>query len=107
MNCPVCGTGDGRSAEWCSACGAYLGLLRRQPRRIVYCILSSIALGMALFVALAWQVFSPLLRGSPPGGPGKWFWWGLGLGAFFLALGLTARQHLADALRQPIPPSNN
>jgi hypothetical protein len=67
---------------------------------VVYCVCASIALGLALFCALAWQVFAPLFRGWPAADPGPWFWWGFGLGAFFLALGLTARQHVAGAFRR-------
>jgi len=59
-----------------------------------------VLLGAALFVALAWQVFEPVLRGLAPSGPGPWFWWGFWLGAFFLAFGLTAGQHLAGALQR-------
>jgi hypothetical protein len=103
--CPVCESEQKRPGDWCSGCGAYLGLLKRQPRRVVYCVCASIALGAALFVALACQVFAPLLRGWPPAGPGPWFWWGFGLGTFFLALGLTARQHVASALRRLLRPS--
>ncbi|UCC67008.1 MAG: hypothetical protein JSV79_07600 [Armatimonadota bacterium] len=98
--CPVCDIEDERPADWCPACGAYLGLLRRHPRRVAYCICASIAVGLALFVALAWQVFGPLLRGWPAAGPGPWFWWGFCLATFFLALGLTARQHLTESLRK-------
>jgi hypothetical protein len=104
--CPVCEHELTRSGDWCVACGAYLGLLKRHPRRIIHCICASIALGFALFFALAWQVFAPLLRGWPPSGPGPWFWWGFWLGAFFLALGLTARQHLSNAFRRMLQTSN-
>jgi hypothetical protein len=61
---------------------------------------------MALFVALAWQVFSPMLNGSYPAGPGRWFWLGMGFGVFFLALGLTARQQLSAILGKANPPSS-
>jgi hypothetical protein len=100
MVCPVCETEYRRPNDWCQVCGAYLGLLARQPKRVAYCVCASIALGLALFAALAWQVFAPLLRGWPPATPGRWFWWGFGLGTFFLALGLTARRHLAACLRR-------
>ncbi len=100
MVCPICEHDEMRSGDWCATCGAYLGLLRRQPWRVFYCICASIALGFALFFALAWQVFAPLLRGWPTADPGPWFWWGFWLGAFFLALGLTAHQHLANAFRR-------
>ena len=100
MVCPVCEIESKRPGDWCHACGAYLGFLKRHPRRVAYCICASIALGAALFVALAWQVFAPLLRGWPAAGPGRWFWSGFGLATFFLALGLTARRHLAASLRK-------
>ena len=100
MVCPLCETESKRTADRCQVCGAYLGLLLQRPRRVAYCICASIALGIALFVALAWQVFAPLLRGGPAAGPGTWFWWGFGFATFFLALGLTARQHLASVLRR-------
>jgi hypothetical protein len=67
---------------------------------VAYCICASILLGAGLFLALAWQVFAPLLRGAIPAGPGQWFWWGFGLGTFFLGLGLTARRHLRMVLRR-------
>ena len=100
MVCPLCETKSKRLGDRCQSCGAYLGLLLRRPRRVAYCIGASIGLGVALFAALAWQVFAPLLRGGPAAGPGTWFWWGFGLATFFLALGLTARQHLPLALRR-------
>jgi hypothetical protein len=53
-----------------------------------------------LFAALAWQVFAPVFDGATPAEPDPLFWWGFGLGTFFLAFGLSARQHLTDALRQ-------
>ena len=100
MVCPVCEREYERPGEWCRACGAYLGLLTRQPKRVAFCICASIVLGLSLFAALAWQVFGPLLRGWPAAGPGPWFWWGFGLGTFFLALGLTARRHLVSCLQK-------
>ena len=100
MVCPVCEIESKRPGDWCHACGAYLGFLKRHPRRVAYCICASIALGAALFVALAWQVFAPLLHGWPAAGPGPWFWWAFCLATFFLALGLTARRHLARSLRR-------
>lgn len=98
--CPVCESEHSRPGDWCAVCGAYLGFLRRHPRRVAYCICVSIGLGVGLFVALAWQVFSPVLRGSSPAGPGQWFWWGFALGTFFLSFGLTARRHLAGFLQR-------
>ena len=61
---------------------------------------ASIALGVGLFFGLAWQVFAPLLWGSPPAGPGPLFWWAFSLATFFLTLGLAARQQLAKAFRR-------
>jgi hypothetical protein len=86
--------------DWCRSCGAYLGLLRRQPQRIAYCVAVSILLGIGLFAALAWDVFGPLLQGGLPPERSAWFWWGFGSATFFLALGLTARSHLASALQR-------
>jgi len=103
--CPVCQHKEPRPGDWCRSCGAYLGLLRRQPRRVVYCVCASIALGLTLFIALAWQVFGPLVRGWPAAGPGPWFWWGFALGTFFLSFGLTARHHLANTWRRLLRPS--
>ena len=96
----MCDSEHGRPGDWCPVCGAYLAFLRRHPRRVAYCIFTSILLGVGLFLALVWQVFAPMLRGSLPGGPGPWFWWGFVLGTFFLAFGLAARQHLAQAFRR-------
>lgn len=98
MVCPVCEHDSSRNKEWCQACGAYLGLLARQPRHIGVCIRASILVGVGLFLALAWQVFIPLLDGWPIGQPTRWFWIGFALATFFLALGLTARQHLVNLL---------
>jgi hypothetical protein len=98
--CPVCETRQKLPGDWCTACGAYLGLLRRQPRRIVRCVCASIGLGLALFFALAWQVFAPLLRGWPAADPGPLFWCGFVLGTLFLALGLAARSQLAGTWRR-------
>lgn len=106
MVCPVCQSEHRRPGEWCPVCGAYLEFLKRHPRRVAYCVFASILLGSGLFVALAWQVFAPMLRGSLPAGPGPWFWWGFGLGTFFLALGLAARQQLAEALRRLFRPAS-
>jgi len=100
LTCPVCDHKDSRQADWCPACGAYLGLLRRNPRRVAYCVCASIGLGLVLFCALAWEVFGPLLRGWPTGSTGARFWWGFVSATFFLSLGLTARQHLAAAVRR-------
>lgn len=100
MVCPVCEREQTRFVDWCTDCGAYLGLLRRQPHRIAYCVASSIMLGAALFVALAWDVFRPLLEGGAPPERPAWFWWVFGSATFFLALGLTARSHLASALQR-------
>lgn len=100
MVCPVCEQEQTRFADWCTDCGAYLGLLKRQPQRIAYCVAGSIALGAGLFCALAWQVFATVFQGSIAAEPGPWFWWGFGSGTFFLALGLTARSHLARALQR-------
>ena len=98
MVCPVCEHDSSRNKEWCQACGAYLGLLARQPRHIGVCIRASILVGVGLFLALAWQVFIPLLDGWPIGQPTRWFWIGFALATFFLAHGLTARQHLVNLL---------
>lgn len=98
--CPLCEHEQTRFADWCTDCGAYLGLLKRQPQRIAYCVAGSVALGAWLFCALAWQVFAPVFRGSMAAEPGAWFWWGFGSATFFLALGLTARSHLASALQR-------
>jgi hypothetical protein len=57
-----------------------------------------------MFVALAWQVFAPVVRGSLPGLPGPLFWWGFALGTFFLAFGLTAKQQLTVIFRRIIGP---
>ena len=100
MVCPVCEHEQARLGDWCTDCGVYLGLLKRQPRRVACCVAGSIALGACLFMALAWQVFGPLFRGGIASGPGPWFWWGFWSATFFLALGLTARSHLANALRR-------
>ena len=100
MVCPVCEHEQTRVGDWCADCGAYLRLLRRQPLRIAYCVAGSIVLGFGLFLALAWQVFGPLLQGGLASPPGPWFWWGFGFATFFLALGLTARSHLARALHR-------
>jgi len=96
--CPICEQQQSSRASYCEVCGAHLAFLREHPRRVVKCVTASIALGLGLFVALAWQVFAPLLRGGPPAGPGPWFWWGFGLGAFFLSFGLTANSQLARVL---------
>ena len=104
MVCPVCENEFGRVGDWCSVCGAYLGYLRRHPRRVSLCVVLSIVLGVGLFAALGWQVFGPLLRGWPAAGPGHWFWWGFGLGTFFLGFGLAARQQLARVLRRLVGP---
>lgn len=98
--CPVCENEFGRVGDWCSVCGAYLGYLQRHPRRVALCVTASIVLGVGLFAALGWQVFGPLFRGWPAAGPGRWFWWGFGLGTFFLGFGLAARQQLARVLRR-------
>jgi len=98
--CPVCEHEHTRPGDWCTACGAYLGLLRRQPQRVAYSVCASVLTGTVLFIALAWQVFAPVLHGLSPSGPGPWFWWGFWLGTFFLALGLTAGQHLAGAVQR-------
>ncbi len=100
MICPVCESEQNHLGDWCTACGAHLGLLRRRPHRIAYSVFASVLLGLGLFVALAWQVFAPVLKGWPPTGPGPWFWLGFLLGTFFLALGLTAAQHLATAVQR-------
>lgn len=104
MVCPVCELEHSRPGDWCPECGAYLGLLKRHPRRVVYCICLSILLGAGMFVALAWQVFAPVVRGSLPGLPGPLFWWGFALGTFFLAFGLTAKQQLTVIFRRIIGP---
>lgn len=106
MVCPVCESEQTHAGDWCTGCGAYLGLLRRRPQRIAYSVCASIVLGLALFVALAWQVFAPTLKGWPPSAPGPWFWWGFLLGTFFLALGLTARQHLLGAVQRMLRTSS-
>jgi len=98
--CPVCELEHSRPGDWCPACGAYLGFIKRHPRRVAYCVCASILLGAGLFAALAWQVFAPLFDGSSPSLPGPLFWWGFGLGTFFLAFGLSARQQLSDAIRR-------
>ena len=100
MVCPVCEQQDVRHADWCAVCGAHLGYLRQHPRRVAHCVAISIALGMALFSALAWQVFGPMLRGWPAARPGPWFWWGFCLATFFLAFGLAANQQLCRAMRR-------
>ena len=100
MLCPVCDDELGAPADWCPTCGSYLGFLRNHPYRVAYCIAASIALGVGLFFGLAWQVFAPLLWGSPPAGPGPLFWWAFSLATFFLTLGLAARQQLAKAFRR-------
>jgi hypothetical protein len=98
--CPVCEKDDSRSKDWCPSCGAYLGLLTRQPRHIGTCIRASILVGIGLFLGLAWQIFMPLAEGWPVGQPTRWFWLGFALATFFLALGLTARQHLVSFLHR-------
>lgn len=100
MVCPVCQNEYNPPADWCSACGAHLRFLRQHPKRVAYCVGASIALGLGLFLALGWQVFTPLLRGWPAAGPGPWFWWGFALGTFFLGFGLAARQQLTGVLRR-------
>ena len=100
MVCPVCEHEQARAGDWCTTCGAYLGLLRRQPHRVAYSVFASILTGTAIFIALAWQVFAPALSGLSPSGPGPWFWWQFGLGAFFLTLGLTGGYHLASAVQR-------
>jgi len=98
--CPVCEHALEKAGDWCTQCGAYLGLLKRHPQRIAYCVCLSILLGIALFIALAYQVFGPTIEGMGPSGPGPWFWWGFWLATFFLAFGLTARRHLAVTFRR-------
>ena len=99
MVCPVCERECLRD-DWCRECGTSLGYLRRHPRRVALAVYCSILLGVGLFSSLAWSVFAPLFRGWPTGGPASGFWWFFGLGTFFLALGLYARQHLARTLRR-------
>ncbi len=106
MICPVCERKQKLPGDWCTACGAYLGLLRREPRRILYCVCGSIALGIALFLGLAWQVFAPVVRGWPPADPGPLFWWGFALGTFFLGFGLAARSQLSGSWRSTIRTSS-
>jgi hypothetical protein len=98
--CPICDKNDHRNTDWCPSCGAYLGLLTRRPRHVGACIRISIFVGVGLFLALAWQIFVPLLEGWPVGQPNRWFWLGFALATFFLTLGLTARQHLVSFLRR-------
>jgi TRAP-type C4-dicarboxylate transport system permease small subunit len=98
--CPVCEREQSHPGDWCTACGAYLGLLRRRPHRVAYSVCASVLVGLALFAALAWQVFAPVLKGWPPSGPGPWFWLGFLLATFFLGFGLTAAQHLASAIQR-------
>lgn len=100
MVCPVCEHQDVRQADWCAVCGTNLGFLRQHPKRVAHCVTVSIALGVSLFAALAWQVFGPMLRGWPPASPGPWFWWGFCLGTFFLGFGLTANQQLCRVIRR-------
>jgi len=95
--CPVCEKECLRE-DWCRDCGTNLGYLRRHPRRVALAVHCSILLGAGLFLSLAWSVFAPLVQGWPAGGPAPGFWWFFGLGTFFLALGLYARQHLARTL---------
>ena len=110
MVCPVCEqhlersaaplSPEVRQADWCAVCGTHLGFLRQHPKRVASCVAVSIALGVGLFAALAWQVFGPLLRGWPAAGPGPWFWWAFCLGTFFLGFGLAANQQLGRVLRR-------
>ena len=99
MVCPVCESECSRACDWCPACGSYLGLLKRQPKRIHKCIAASILLGSALFLALGWRAFAPLVTGGPVGATGIGFWLEFALATFFLTLGLTARRHLRLDLR--------
>lgn len=97
MVCPVCQRQEVRDADACTVCGSQLGFLRQHPRRVARCIAVSIALGVGFFLALAWHVFGPMLRGGPPvERPAPWFWWAFGLGTFFLSLGLAASQQLRE-----------
>ena len=98
--CPVCEAEQRLPGEWCTACGAHLGLLRRQPRRVVRCICTSIGLGLALFAALVWETFEPLLRGGNVVAPGPVFWCIFASATFFLGFGLAARSQLAEAWRR-------
>jgi len=96
--CPVCEHEQTRAGDWCTACGAYLGLLRQQPHRVAYSVFASVVLGLGLFLALAWQVFAPALDGLSPATPGPWFWWAFWGASFFLAFGLFAAQRLAGTV---------
>jgi hypothetical protein len=98
--CPVCEAEQKLPGDWCTACGAYLGLLKRQPQRVVRGVCASIGLGLTLLIALVWQVLTPLLQGWATAAPGPLFWWGLALGTFFLALGLVAGSHLVESWRR-------
>lgn len=98
--CPICEHTLARASDWCVACGAYLGLLRREPHRIAYRVAGSIALGVTVLAAIAWQVFYPLLQGQAIPHRVPWIGWGIAVGSAFLALGLTAHQHLDRAVRR-------
>ena len=100
MVCPVCENECSRSCDWCPSCGSYLGLLKREPKRIRACIRDTILVGVGLFLALAWHAWAPWITGGPVGRTGAWFWLGFALATFLLGLGLTARRHLRIALRQ-------
>ena len=102
MVCPICEYSCAVGEDWCPSCGSYLGLLKRRPRHIAKCVNVTIALGLGLFLALAWHVFLPLTEGLPTGKPTGWFWWALGGAAFLLALGLRARHHLQE-MRRRVP----
>jgi predicted lysophospholipase L1 biosynthesis ABC-type transport system permease subunit len=98
--CPMCQAPSEPLADRCPACGTQLGYLHRHPRRVAFCVVLSIALGLGFFLALAWQTFAPLLQGAPAARPGHGFWPGFALATFFLTLGLGARKYLGQALRR-------
>ncbi len=104
MLCPVCEYDCPAGEDWCPSCGSYLGLLRRRPRHIAKCANLSVAVGLGLFLALAWKIFFPLYEGWPVGKPAGWFWWEFALASLLLALGLRVRNHLREMRqRSPVP----